>query len=188
LNYIVLADPTSVLHRGTVIDEYAKRSAEAARGIVTLPYIPEFSREHASAGLFERFYGAGQDLGDGCKITRVAHAFLYVVKSETARRLHWVTRLERTERTDVPGGLSKQPFGSLRLVTDNRTIPNITTLGDAQTNIVEFNALPEADADGGWYVKGAAPVGTHESGFLNLCLSGTSPSMRVMWIAVSQAP
>jgi hypothetical protein len=184
LNHIVLTDPTNVLHRGTVIDEHAKRSMEASRGIVTLPYIPEFAREHASAGIFERFYGAGQELGDGCRITRVAPACLYVVQSTTARRLHWAARLERF---DVPGGLSKQPFGSLRLVTDNRAIPNITTLGDAQTNIVEFNALPPADTEGGWYVKGAAPVGAHASGFLNLCLSGTSPSMRVMWLAVSQA-
>lgn len=189
-HHVVVWDPSDEYWEGAVID--AQRVNEfRARGMQTLPCVPELFRLAGVGGYTKRAWGAGWPLdtmvpGNVCPLT------IYHPGGEF-RIIHWTARLMPTPAAlaRMKAGLSAAQ-GVLRITADvgRGGGPRATVADDPSHggNAVQLDQIGKPDRDGGWTVYGRAQIYVHGESYTGLTLYGFGPGMRVAWAAATVTP
>lgn len=182
MKHVVVWDPEGTYWEGAVVEE--ERSNElAARGVVSLPCVPENFGLAGFSGYAKRSWGSGYPL-DAQSST--ASPLAIFAPGDPHRSLHWAARL--VSFADAP----ETRTGQLRLAalsaywTQNRG--TVSEAGGASRNLVEIAKIGKPDEHGGWSVGGKARLDVPMPGFYGLGLYGAALGMRVAWLAVTLTP
>jgi hypothetical protein len=184
---VVVWDPSDNFWDGAVVTQVVANSLHA-RGVVTLPVVPDMFRASGVGGFAKRCWGAGLPLGARAS-THAAPLTMFCVPG--MRGLAWVARL-------VPDGEPPraQYGGVLRFVADSgQRLPAVASyqeLSSRDSGGLQRNWSPAdlgaPDAEGGWCVGGSGLVSVGQEGHYGFSLYGAAPGLRVAWLAASQCP
>lgn len=183
--YIVIEDPENQYYEGSLIE--AQKAAQLeARGVITLPVMPELFKKSAAGGFFKRAWGSGWPL-DALHPKMTSQMTLFCDPVHNC--LHWKAKLVPTDEFLALPAAQRQ--GQLQIVADTgqRTPYNASVVPiDRPVLIRELGARSPASttaASTSWVVGGRATIACQVEGHYGFAIYGHAPGLRVLWAAVS---
>jgi len=173
---VVVHDPAGVEPEGEVLIDNRAEVARA-RGVATLPVVPELMKRGAFAGWAKRAYGRGW-VFDPRRSSRGCPLMLHVTPEYPV--IHWLARVVVDAELGSLGG-------TLRIASDTAQVGAHATGLMPETSPVSMLHLGPPDAGGGWFVGGRARADIPADMFLAVQLYGTLMGARVQWFAMSQS-
>lgn len=176
-HFIVVDDPTGEFWSGSLVDSNRNRILEA-RGVATLPVLPQLAKLSGVGGYAKREWGAGFPLDFAipkmcCPLTMFC--------TRDYHNVTWVARLSREPETPPRTVFD----GTIRMSADSgQASPfNIGLTTDEKPHAMR--ELGKSDNKNGWTIKGRARIQVPQDGHYGFALYGAAPGLRVVWAAVS---
>jgi hypothetical protein len=188
-SHVVAWDPQGEFWEGAIIDHATSRQLDSrARGLVSLPCVPDLFRHSGVGGYAKRSWGAGIPL-DTMSPSLVAPITLFCVPD--VRGLTWRARLVpdiRADGREVPRGSGRHE-GMVRFSADSgQRTPVKGSYTEVDERPVLMREFGEPDAWGGWTIGGQGHVSISGEGHYGYSLYATAPGYRVAWVAATLCP
>lgn len=175
MKHVVVWDPSDEYWEGAIVEE-AHLGALEARGVATLPCVPELFPRVGFAGYARRSWGAGWPL-DG-EVPRATCPIAIFAPGDPYRRIHWKARLVGEKGRGIPLRLAAAEAHGNVIRPTLRDLPTAS-------NAADIANLGDADDAGGWTIGGQAEIVLPGPAMIALCLYGSAPGMRVAWLAAT---
>lgn len=184
--HVIAWDPEGEYWDGALVDSaLAHRLSSAARGVVTLPCLPEMFRHSGVGGYAKRSWGAGIPL-DSMAPTLTAPITLFC--QPDVRGMTWAARLVPDVRSDGRAVQGRRE-GMVRFSADSgQRTPSKAAYVEIDDKPIFLRDFGEVDAWGGWSIGGRGHVSISGEGHYGFALYATAPGYRVVWVAAALAP
>jgi hypothetical protein len=177
--YIVIEDPENQYYEGSLVE--AQKAAQLeARGVITLPVVPDLFKKSAAGGYFKRAWGSGWPL-DALHPKMTSQMTLFC--DPIHKCLHWKAKLVATDEFMAQPAAQHQ--GQLQVVADTgqRTPYNASVVPIDRPVLIRELGSPRTDKS--WVVGGRATIACNVEGHYGFALYGHAPGLRVLWAAVT---
>ncbi len=178
MNHVVIWDPENEYWEGAIVSEGTAAALEQ-RGVATLPCDPNLFSQGGFCGFAKRAWGAGWPLDGDIPMAVCPMSIFY--PGEPFRTLRWKARLAGTAGQGIPIRLAA---GEARGNVVRPVLHDVAGKGNA----VDIAKLGDQDEHGGWTVGGETHLSVSGPSFFAICLYGSAPGMRVVWLAATLIP